>query len=140
MGFTAVVGYDGRPEARAALDVALGLVQRLDGKLVVAYLFDAPPDLGLCRELKADGEQLVKGALMAAGSRGVEAESIVANAPVAEGLVGIARERCADLLVVGSSRESAFVGAIFGSACHKLVHCTTVPLVVVPPRPGNAEE
>ena len=140
MGFTAVVGYDAKPGSRAALDLALGLAERLDGRVIVAHLFDAPPDLGLCEELKADGERITKGALMAAGSRGVEAESVVANMPVAEGLVKIAETRCADLLVVGTSRESAFVGALLGSACHKLVHCATVPLVVVPPRAGRVEE
>jgi nucleotide-binding universal stress UspA family protein len=140
MAFTVLVGYDGRPGARAALDVALGLAGRLDGKVIVAYLFEGPSDPMFCAELHREGQQIIKGALMLAGARHVAAEAIVAERPVVEGLVHLAGERCADLLAVGTSGESAFVGALVGSACHALIHRTTVPLLVVPPPPGRAGE
>ncbi len=133
MGVTIAVGYDGRAGARAALDLALGLAERMSGRLLVMYLFDAPPDLGLSEELQADGERLTKGAVMAAGAHGVQAEAVIANRPIAEGLVEISLEHHADLLVVGTRGESALVGALLGSTCHKLVHCTRLPLVLVPP-------
>ena len=136
MAFTAVVGYNESPGARAALDVALGLVERLRGRLIIACLFDAPPDPMICDELRAEGERIAKGALMAAGNRRIRAESVVANRPIAEGLLEIAEKRCADMLFVGTRGESLLLGAILGSTCHKLVHCTTVPLVVVPPAAG----
>ena len=139
MGFTAVVGYDESPQARAALDVALGLVQSLRGRIVVVCLFDAPHDPVVADELRKEGERITKGALMAAGNRRVRAESVVANRPAAEGLVEIAEERRADLIFVGIHRDSAIVGALRGSVCHKLVHCTTVPLVVVPPPAGTVQ-
>lgn len=137
MAFTVVVGYDGRPGARAALDVALGLAERLEGRVFIAYLFDAPSEPTIEQMLREDGVRITKGALMAAANRGVRAEVIIENHAIAEGLVRIAEKHCADLLVVGTRGESALVGALLGSTCHRLVHCTTLPLVVVPP-PGAA--
>lgn len=136
MAFTVVVGYDGSAGARAALHVALGLAARLDGKIYIAYLFDAPLEPTIESLLREDGEHLTNGALMAAANRGVEAEVVIENHAIAEGLVRIAERRCADLLVVGTRGESALVGALLGSTCHRLVHCTTVPLLVVPPPEG----
>ena len=51
MAFTVIVGYDGKPGSRAALDVALGLAERLDGRVIVAHLFEPPLDPVICAEL-----------------------------------------------------------------------------------------
>jgi nucleotide-binding universal stress UspA family protein len=139
MAFTVLVGYDGRPGSRAALDVALGLAERLDGRVIVAYLFEGPSDAMMSAELRKEAQQLTKGALMAAANHGVPSEAIIAERPVVDGLIGLAEERCADLLAIGTSGESAFVGALVGSACHALVHRTTIPLMVVPPHPARVE-
>ncbi len=139
MAFTVLVGYDGKPGSRAALDVALGLAERLDGRVIVAYLFEGPSDAMMSAELHKEAQQLTKGALMAAANHGVPSEAIIAERPVVDGLIGLAEERCADLLAIGTSGESAFVGALVGSACHALVHRTTIPLMVVPPHPARVE-
>ena len=78
------------------------------------------------------GQLMTKGALLTAGNRGVPAEAIIADRPVVEGLVRLAEERGADLLVVGDSRDSTLAGALTGSVCHSLVHRTTLPVVMVP--------
>ena len=134
MGVTIAVGYDGRAGSRSALDVALGLAERTSGKLLIAYLFDAPPDPGLAEELRADGRRLTMSALMVAGARGARAAVIIDNRPTAEGLVDVSLKHHADMLVVGTHGESALVGALLGSTCHKLVHCTRLPLMLVPPQ------
>jgi nucleotide-binding universal stress UspA family protein len=137
VAFTILVGYDGRPGSRAAMDVALGLAERVGGRVLVAYLFEGHPDPMISAQFHKAGEEITKGALMAAANHGVPSEAIVAERPVVDGLIQLAEERCADLLAIGTSRESAFMGALVGSACHALVHRTTVPLIVVPPRPDR---
>jgi nucleotide-binding universal stress UspA family protein len=139
MAFTVLLGYEGKPRARAALDVALGLADRCDGKIVVAFLFQSPDDPLYRSQLRAEGQLLTRGALMAAGNRGVEAEAIIAERPVVDGLIGLAVERHADLLVVGDSRDSALAGALTGSICHALVHRTKVPLMMVPVADGRED-
>jgi nucleotide-binding universal stress UspA family protein len=136
-----MVGYDGKPAARAALDVALGLVERLGGELLITYLFEAPKEeASLCKSLKADGKRITNGALMVAGDRGARARVVIANRAPAHGLVQIAEERCADLLVVGSRGESPLLGALLGSTPHRLVHLSTVPLLVVPTKGDGHED
>jgi nucleotide-binding universal stress UspA family protein len=141
MGARVMVGYDGKPAARAALDVALGLVERLGGELLVTYLFEAPEEeASLCKSLEADGRRITNGALLAAGSRGVRARVSIANRAPTHGLAQIAEERCADLLVVGSRGESPLLGALLGSTPHRLVHLTTLPLLVVPMKRDDYED
>jgi nucleotide-binding universal stress UspA family protein len=67
----------------------------------------------------------------------VDAEAIVADRPVVDGLISLAEERGADLLVVGDSRRSPLAGALRGSAGQSLLHRTTVPLVMVPVPPAR---
>jgi nucleotide-binding universal stress UspA family protein len=132
MAFTVLVGYEGKPASRAALDIALGLAGRCDGRVIVAHLLEGPWDPVVRTELRREAQQLTKGALMMAANRGVPSEAVIAERPVVDGLIKLAEERCADLLVVGDSRGSTLAGALTGSICHALVHRTTVPLVMVP--------
>jgi nucleotide-binding universal stress UspA family protein len=132
MAFTVLVGYDGKSPSRAALDVALGLVERLDGRLIIAYIVEGTSDPQTRAEQRVNGQLVIKGALMAAGNRGVDAEALIAEKPVVDGLIALAEERGADLLVVGDSRRSPLAGALRGSVGQALLHRTTVPLVMVP--------
>jgi len=132
MAFTVLVGYDGKPPARAALDVALGLAGRLGGRIIVTYLVQGSSDPHARAEQRINGQLVTKGALMAAGNRGVDAEALIAERPVVEGLITLAEERGADLLVVGDSRRSPLAAALRGSVGQALLHRTTVPLVMVP--------
>ena len=100
MAFTVLVGYDGKPPARAALGVALGLAGRLDGKVIITYLVEGSPDPHERAEQRVSGQLATRGALLAAGNRGVDAEALVTERPVVEGLISLAEERGADLLVV----------------------------------------
>ena len=140
MAFTVLVGYDGKPPSRAALNVALGLAGRLGGRVIITHLVGMSPDARARAERHVEGQAITKGALLAAGNRGVAAEALVAERTVVEGLVSLSEERGADLLVVGDSRESPLAGALTGSVCHALVHRTTVPLVMVPAPNGHRSE
>ena len=140
MAFTVLVGYDGKPPSRAALDVALGLAARIGGRVIITHLVTGSADPHTRAERHLDGQLITKGALLAAGNRGVTAEALIADRPVVEGLISLAEERGADLLVVGDSRDSALAGALTGSICHALVHRTTLPVVMVPAPNGRASE
>jgi nucleotide-binding universal stress UspA family protein len=132
MAFTVLVGYDGRQPARAALDVALGLAERLDGRVIITYLLESTSDPESRTEQRMAGQLVTRGALLAAGNRGVDAEALIVERPIVEGLIALAEERGADLLVVGDSRRSPLAGALRGSVGQSLLHRTTVPLVMVP--------
>jgi nucleotide-binding universal stress UspA family protein len=50
----------------------------------------------------------------------------------AHGLVELADQRDARLIVVGTRGESAILGALLGSTPHKLLQVSDRPVVVVP--------
>jgi nucleotide-binding universal stress UspA family protein len=50
-----------------------------------------------------------------------------------ESLLQAATEREARVIVVGGTGERPIMGAILGSVPHKLLHRSSVPVLVVPP-------
>jgi nucleotide-binding universal stress UspA family protein len=135
---TIVVGYDGSECASSALTSALELARELGDRLVVAYAAEPPyrsvgDELAEHRRaLEEIGERVTKDAFARAEGAGVDVErAVVADRP-APGLLRLAEQHDARLIVVGTSGESPFAGAILGSVPHKLLHRARVPVLVVP--------
>ena len=63
---------------------------------------------------------------------GVTAEPVLVPKRPAEALLALAAERDARMIVVGSASERPLTGIILGSVPHKLLHRSTVPVLVVP--------
>jgi len=137
MSFTIIVGYDGSSGAQAALDEAVELAQRVSGEVVVAYAYGGPrtysgAPLTPRSTLKKLGESTLAEAIEHTRQAGVAVEPVLVNDSVAPGLLDLAHERQADLIVVGSHGESAISGMLLGSTAYRLVHLATRPVVVVP--------
>lgn len=129
----AVVGYDGSPPARAALEYA---VRRADGGRVVAvYVFHPPPDwLGAPyyqRALEAyqtHGRELL-------GSvdswPGADVATSLLEGPPARAIVAAADARDAHEIVIGS-RGFGRLRGMLGSVSHAVLHEADRPVVVIP--------
>ncbi len=132
-----IVGYDDSPGARAALETAIELAADLGDRLVIAFGYEPPGDIGeeltaaraAVREL---GERVAHHALSRATAAGVDAELAVVDARPVDALLELAAERDARLIVVGSYGESPIKGAILGSVPHKLLHLADRPVLAVP--------
>ena len=147
MAFTIVVGYDGSDGAKAALDEAFDLVRRLSGKVFVTYAYGDPRSysrapLGptdtlvalsdrLLAEARAVGEKLLGEALVRSGGN-VSIEPVLIEASAAQGLLSVARQQRAKMIVVGTHGESPIGAMVLGSTAYKLVHSTNKPVLVVP--------
>jgi nucleotide-binding universal stress UspA family protein len=130
-----VVGYDGSNCAKVALDRAISLATP-DGTVFITYAF-APPSIGSSslvppNNLRKMGEKLANEALQVARQHGVTAEVVLVNQRSAEGLMKVAEEKRADMIVVGTHGESPIKGVLLGSTPYQLVHRTTTPLLIVP--------
>jgi nucleotide-binding universal stress UspA family protein len=133
-----VVGVDGSAGADAALAAAIELAGALGDDLVVVHAAEPPfRSVGEeWRESERALEELGSGVVAAARERAsragvaVEAEQ-VASKPV-EGLLQVASERDARLIVVGTASTRPLTGLILGSVPHKLLHRSPVPVLVVP--------
>ena len=133
-----VLGYDGSEGSHAALRVAVTVAKAFSAPLTIVFGYEPNPMGGETadykRQLEKIGTDMLKDAVEEAKSLdpGVAVEPIVAALRPAESLLEAALERDARVIVVGGSGERPIVGAILGSVPHKLLHRSTVPVLVVP--------
>jgi nucleotide-binding universal stress UspA family protein len=71
-------------------------------------------------------------ALASLGGAGVEATAAVVGARPVEALLTLAAERQARMLVVGTGGEAPLMGVVLGATPNRLLHRSTVPVLVVP--------
>jgi len=130
-----VVGYDGTPGARAAAAEALRLASKLDERVVFAFAYWSNPqggDVGdMLTALREVGEAHLAEANAEAEKAGVAARGEMINGRPSTGLVEIADEVDAQMIVVGSYGEKPLKGALIGSTAHKLLHLSERPVLVV---------
>ena len=132
-----VIGYVDSPDAQAALLAAAELAKLLGSLLVIVFAYEIPAAYGgetgdYRRTLKELAENATNDAVERIRDTGVEYEvELVPKRPV-DGLLEVAKERDAQMIVVGTQGEHPLTGAILGSVPHKLLHVATVPVLVVP--------
>ena len=132
-----VVGYDGSDGAKAALDEAVSLAGKLSGTILVTYAYGGPKTysgapLTPRSTLKELGEKLLGEAQARSSDSGLPIEPVLVNESAAPGLIGVAREQGAEMIIVGTHGESPISAMLLGSTAYKLVHTATVPVLVVP--------
>lgn len=133
---TLVVGYDGSPTARAALDWAAERAGE-GGTIYVVHAFDLPPDmLGGSTYMHAAAEHKEHGRNVLAALPelpGITLERELIGGHAGEAIARIAETRGADEIVVGSRGFSPLRGAL-GSTSHELLSRAPCPVVVIPPQ------
>jgi nucleotide-binding universal stress UspA family protein len=133
-----VVGYDGSECAKAALRTALEVAKAYGDKVIIAFGYDLSPVGGELHDYHAALKELATKRLteateLATGD-GAQVEGVIVERDPAEGLVELAAERDARVIVVGTHGESPLRGALLGSTPHKLLHLSDRPVLVVPGR------
>jgi len=152
MPTTLVLGYDGSDCSRTALARTVDLAGALrDATVVVVYAYEfsigyvpmGMTDSPLMMSAEFDDHaQLVRGygegqvdeAIEKLAAAGVKAEKVVAEGRPVEVVLETAKEHDAALIVVGSHGEGAVSAAFLGSTALKLLHHSTLPVLVVPRR------
>ena len=137
---TIVVGYDGSPAARAAVEHAIDRAIP-DGRLVLVSAWQVPIDYSgalYYPEMIGDASlhaKSVLGALEGDCERlaQVEYESNVAEGSPAVAIIRAAETHEADEIIVGS-RGVGRVRALLGSVAHDVIHLAQCPVTVIPER------
>lgn len=133
-----VLGYDGSDGSKAALRVAVSVAKAFDAPLTIVFGYEPNPMGGETADYKDQLEKIGRAHVAAAAEEAkaldpsVAVESIVAGLRPVESLLEASLERSARVIVVGGSGERPLMGAILGSVPHKLLHRSTVPVLVVP--------
>jgi nucleotide-binding universal stress UspA family protein len=133
---TAVVGYDGSPASKAALEHAARRAGP-GGKVFVVHAYEPAPDfLGKPDWNEMTARNLTHGREVLATLPPVEGPEceieLLAQRPV-DALVAVADTRRADLIAVGTRGFGPVTGAALGSVSHNLLARSKHPVLVVPP-------
>jgi nucleotide-binding universal stress UspA family protein len=130
-----VVGYDGTPGSRAAAAEAVRLAKPLDARVVFAFAYWTNPaggDVGdMLATLRELGEAHILESKQLAEAAGVASRGELVNDRPSSGLVQVADDVDAQMIVVGSYGEKPLKGALVGSTAHKLLHLSERPVLVV---------
>jgi nucleotide-binding universal stress UspA family protein len=130
-----LVGYDGSECAKGALRVGVEVGRAYGEKVIVAFGYELSPVAGELHDYHAALKDLAMQRLTEARalvSDGDEVEAVIVEQAPAEGLVKLADERDARVIVVGTRGESPIRGALLGSTPHKLLQVANRPVLVVP--------
>lgn len=137
---TVALALDGSEQSEAAIPVAKELAKQAGGKLVVIHIDERMVAKGDMPPVHPDeGEIVDKVKAKADELRGegidvsVELDSSVVGGPATR-IAAIAEGAGAGAIVIGSRGESSLRGILVGSVAHKLLHVSSVPVLVVPVR------
>jgi nucleotide-binding universal stress UspA family protein len=150
MAGSIMCGVDGSADSQAALGVAARLAERLEARLVLAHVAEAPviPYAAVAlaprpmprathEDEREAGARLL--AQIAAGQGLGDAERRVVVGFPAERLADLADDEDAELIVVGSRGRGRFKAAFLGSVSNSLVGVARCPVLIVPPGAAEAQ-
>lgn len=136
---TIVVGYDGSPAAKKAVDHAVGLAGESGAKIIIAWGVEfsrmprgtaamKPIVDEAIREAEEAVQQIVDGCK---GVCSLVEAVIIPVAPV-DALIQAAKDADADLIVIGTQGQRALAGGVMGSTAYGLVHRSHIPVLLIP--------
>jgi len=138
-----VLGYDGEPGSRAALNTAVAIASAFKRPLVIAFGY-APAPIGgevadLSRAVQDLGERITAEAVSLAhdADPSVSVQTELVNDRPAEAILRAADQYDAMAIVVGATGRGPIAGALLGSVTYQVVHRATRPVVVVPSPPES---
>jgi nucleotide-binding universal stress UspA family protein len=137
-----VVATDGSPHSAAAASEAIGIAKRNSAKLTVLAVVPAdiamPTDIDfatIAREKMADQEMQVaeknaKAVKEAAQKAGVDAQAFVMSGKPADAIMEIAKDKAADLIVVGSHGRTGLDRLLMGSVAERVIILASCAVLV----------
>ena len=142
-----LVAYDGSKGADGALEKAVELCRLCGAEMLVLTVYRHHSILEASLSMVRGGDhtkgnlddamrEASREAAEHAKSRAIalgvpEVHAFIKGGPSARTIVGFARDRACDLIVVGSRGLGASEGYMLGSVSHKVTSITSVPVLVV---------
>jgi nucleotide-binding universal stress UspA family protein len=138
-----LVAYDSSDQAKAALDVAIGLARSEGVSVVACYALQIEAEMGriaaafhytpvsAVRMLRDDARAVLDSATARAEAAGVKIKTKLIDAPAVSGICEYARRMRADTIVVGSHGRSGLPRLLLGSVAEGLMRHSSVPVLVV---------
>jgi nucleotide-binding universal stress UspA family protein len=140
MAYTIIAGFDDSAASRAAIDMAVVMAKRFEGRIVVAC--GLAPNYAPRRviehefqweETRQACELGMREVIDGCGDACQLMEAVAVPLSPVDALVALAKEREADLIVIGTNGESRVKGLLMGSTAFGVIQRSPVPVLVVPP-------
>ncbi|MEJ5254169.1 MAG: universal stress protein [Acidimicrobiales bacterium] len=139
-----VIGHDGSPGARHALEWAAGLARQCDAEVVVVRGYNPLDELGRARPpidfaaLEREACQILAEDWCAPlADAGIPHRSVLIEDDPIPAIVRTVETESADLVVVGSHGQTGWRERILGSVPTRLPHLVPCPVTIVPtPQPS----
>lgn len=138
---TIVVGVDGSPGAKVAVEFAAREAAAHGATLRVVVTWEVPPAVLTSAGVATDVYQAFEqdagavadeaAALVASLEPGVVVDERIIEGHAGEILIDQSKE--ADLLIVGRRGRGGFAGLLLGSVSQHVMHNSACPVVIVPP-------
>jgi nucleotide-binding universal stress UspA family protein len=126
----------GEPAERAVA-IASALATTFDAKLTLVHAYAMPTTLydestrWPTAEIMRDAEIALKSALEKTRERFPAVESVLVRGDPREGILEVARERNADLIVMGTHGRRGLSRAFLGSVAERVVRTSPIPVLTV---------
>lgn len=143
MFHTILLATDGSPASTHAAELAVGLARTHAARLVVLYVIDPYPYLGVGEASAVGFQAYMASAYEHAGAAHARVQALAASgapldlqlrriedASAPEGILQAARDESADLVVVGSHGRSGLQRLMVGSVAARVVAQSPVPVLV----------
>ena len=139
-----LIGIDGSPDSRRAVEYGIAQAKSSQAQVVLAYViewsqysFNTPEENEQRHkrreeEIQTAHERVLGPMLDSLASEGLTITGIVRHGQVADVLLRIAKEQGTHQIVVGRIGQRGIKSLIFGSVVSKLIQLTHIPVTVVP--------
>ena len=148
-----LIATDGSPLSERAVDTGINLATSLKASVIIAtvgapyapplYAGDLVPNNYLTanehdEKVRTAGQEVLDAAQAKAGKAGLTADTAfeIADEP-ADGIIKIAKDRKADLIVVASHGRGGLSALLLGSATRRLLSSANIDLLVVRNHDGD---
>jgi nucleotide-binding universal stress UspA family protein len=133
-----LVPIDGSEQAERAIVLALAIARERMGRIIFCHIVRASDIsalaggiedvvVALCDEAQA----LLAEAVDRARMEGVEAEAALAEGDFVEAILRLARERSADVIVMGTHGRRGLKPFVIGSLAEAVLNRSTIPVLVI---------
>lgn len=139
---TILVATDFSASSRAALACAGAIARKAHGKVVLAHVISPerwhlvnPQELhpALC-QTRQSAQKKMSSLLKTADLRGVEIDTLLKEGEVRKELCGVAHERGAELVVVGTKGRKGLAKLLLGSTAEEVCRVAPCPILMVGPK------
>ena len=139
-----VVGYDGSPASRRALEFALDRAASQGGSVVIAHVLEWSPYSFLtpeeleerhsrrAEELSRAESAVLKPVVDEVAARGVPVETELRYGHIADTICEITKAKGGTQIVIGRNGHGGIAARVFGSVAGTLVQGAPVPCTIVP--------